>query len=67
MHARICTSLMHTHTHTHTRHSQRPQGKGAYYGTFSKWENKKTTDSYDKRPLTKGEQTFAPVVCVFVV
>jgi len=39
---------------------QRPQGKGAYYGTFSKWENKKTTDSYDKRPLTKGEQTFAP-------
>jgi len=39
--------------------SGKAEGKGSYYGAFSKWENIKSDDSYDKRPRTKDD---APVV-----
>ena len=29
--------------------SNRPEGKGAYFGTFGKWQNMKDTDHYDKK------------------
>ena len=29
--------------------SNRPEGKGAYFGTFGKWQNMKDTNAYDKR------------------
>jgi len=35
--------------------SQHMEGKGAYFGTFGKFENMKTSDEYDKRPVKKGE------------
>ena len=47
-------------------HSNRPEGKGAYFGTFGKWQNMKASNSYDKRPLTKGEQPVA-LVCFLSV
>eukprot|EP00960_Hanusia_phi_P072283 767747-Hanusia_phi.AAC.2 len=30
------------------------EGKGAYFGTFGKFENMKTSDEYDKRPVRRN-------------
>lgn len=40
--------------------SNRPEGKGAYFGTFGKWQNMKDSNSYDKRAMKKGEGQLAP-------